>query len=81
MESDQFKRNVGRAFHGNLRYKTAERIRADGASLNQKRAVVNDYRELPDGKTEKVFNAKETILARECQDKIEQAFHDWVMGG
>ena len=47
--------------------------------LNQKRAVVNDYRELPDGRTEKVFNAKETILARECQDKIEQAFHDWVM--
>ena len=47
--------------------------------LNQKRAVVNDYRELPDGRTERVFNAKETILARECQDKIEQAFHDWVM--
>ena len=47
--------------------------------LNQKRAVVNDYRELPDGRKEKVFNAKETILARECQDKIEQAFHDWVM--
>ena len=41
--------------------------------LNQKRAVVNDYRELPDGRTERVFNAKETILARECQDKIEQA--------
>lgn len=47
--------------------------------LNQKRAVVNDYRELPDGRTERVFNAKQTILARECQDKIEQAFHDWVM--
>ncbi len=47
--------------------------------LNQKRAVVNDYRELPDGRTERVFNAKETILARECQYKIEQAFHDWVM--
>ncbi len=47
--------------------------------LNQKRAVVNDYHENSDGKIEKKFNAKETILARECQDKIEQAFHDWVM--
>lgn len=47
--------------------------------LNQKRAVVNDYHENSDGKIEKKFNAKETILARECQDKIEQAFHDWIM--
>ena len=47
--------------------------------LNQKRATINDYREGADGKTEKIFNVKETILARECQDKIEQAFHDWVM--
>lgn len=47
--------------------------------LNQKRATVNDYREGANGKTEKIFNVKETILARECQDKIEQAFHDWVM--
>lgn len=28
---------------------------------------------------ERIFNAKETILARSCQDKIEQAFHEWVM--
>lgn len=48
-------------------------------TLNQKRAEVNDYRENSDGKIEKIFNAKETILARECQDKIEQAFHDWIM--
>lgn len=47
--------------------------------LNQKRAVVNDYRERSDGTKEKIFNAKETILARECQNKIEQAFHDWIM--
>lgn len=47
--------------------------------LNQKRAVVNDYRENSEGKVEKIFNARETILARECQDKIEQAFQDWVM--
>lgn len=47
--------------------------------LNQTRATVNDYVERADGSKKKVFNAKETILARECQDKIEQAFHDWVM--
>ena len=46
--------------------------------LNQKRATVNDYKETG-GKKERIFNVKETILARECQDKIEQAFHDWVM--
>lgn len=48
-------------------------------SLNQKRAEVNDYREKADGKLEKILNVKETIIARECQDKIEQAFHDWIM--
>ncbi|MBP0982087.1 MAG: N-6 DNA methylase [Oscillospiraceae bacterium] len=48
-------------------------------TLNQKRAAVYDYRYDSDGKTEKIFNPKETILARECQDKIEQAFHDWIM--
>lgn len=48
-------------------------------TLNQKRAEINDYVENSDGKVRKVFNAKETILARECQDKIEQAFHDWIM--
>ena len=47
--------------------------------LNQTRATVNDYIEQADGSVKKVFNADETILARECQDKIEQAFHDWVM--
>lgn len=48
-------------------------------SLNQKRAEVNDYKEKSDGKLEKILNVKETILARECQDKIEQAFHDWIL--
>ena len=47
--------------------------------LNQKRAAIYDYRENADGKKERIFNAKETILARSCQDKIEQAFHEWVM--
>ena len=47
--------------------------------LNQKRAAIYDYRENADGKKERIFNTKETILARSCQDKIEQAFHEWVM--
>ncbi len=46
--------------------------------LNQKKAEVKDCI-IEDGKEKYVLNRKETILAREKQSKIENAFHDWML--
>ena len=48
-------------------------------TLNQKRAEVRDKKIDPDGKEKYVLNKKETILAREKQTKIENAFREWVL--
>lgn len=51
--------------------------------LNQRKAEVKDkvtYRDSDGVEREKyVLNRKETILARDKQAKIEQAFHEWIL--
>lgn len=48
-------------------------------TLNQKRAEVKDRVRDENGKDKYILNKKETILAREKQTKIENAFREWVL--
>lgn len=48
-------------------------------TLNQKRAEVRDKIRDENGKDKYILNKKETILAREKQTKIENAFREWVL--
>ena len=48
-------------------------------TLNQKRAEVKDKIKDENGKDKYILNKKETILAREKQTKIENAFREWVL--
>lgn len=47
-------------------------------TLNQRRAEVKDLKIDSDGNEHYVLNRDETILAREKQTKIENAFREWV---
>lgn len=47
--------------------------------LNQKRAEIKDRIIDPEGNEKYVLNRNETILAREKQRKIENAFREWVL--
>lgn len=48
------------------------------ATLNLRTVVVNDREELGGGKYRYVVNKVETMLAREKQNQIQEAFREWI---
>lgn len=48
------------------------------ATLNLRTVAVNDREELGDGKHRYVVNKVETMLAREKQNQIQEAFREWI---
>ncbi|GHU89243.1 hypothetical protein FACS1894202_06990 [Clostridia bacterium] len=47
-------------------------------TLNLRDVRVYDYKENADGKTVRILNKKETMLAQQRQELIKQAFKDWI---
>ena len=47
-------------------------------SLNLRDTRIYDTVHNPDGTTSRVFNAKETMLAQQKQEQIQEAFKDWI---
>ncbi len=72
LDSGNVKANVT---YGTIR-KSAYEIIED--SLNQRDTTVNDRVEDEEGNTKYVLNHKETLLARQKQDALNLAFHDWI---
>ena len=68
---DSFTNTRAYATYGTKRINAYEIFQA---SLNQRNVQVFD----PDGNGTRVLNGKETAIAQQKQDAMEEAFHDWI---